>query len=96
MYNLTNLTAANNLYEVVAGVNGLSGNMFSAIFLLAVFIVLLFNIFKNDFKVSMLASTIITTLIAILMFFIGLITWQYIIICILLLIVSIILLIFTR
>jgi len=61
-YNMTNFTAAVNLYEQFVAINSLSGNVLSSMFLMSIFLVVLFTFMKNNPPAEsfMTASTVVT------------------------------------
>lgn len=94
MYNLTNMTSANNVYDLFSSVNSLSNGFYGLFILLIVFIVS-FAFMKNfDTKTAFIASSFITAVIAVGLFFLGFIAIYGLLIPILLLIASIMVKIF--
>jgi len=80
VYNMTNITAANNLYEIVVATNDLSGGTYFSLFLVVLFFGFIIVFKKKDFKKVLLADSffmIILTALAWGMDFVG---WTYIII----------------
>lgn len=68
MYNMTNITAANNWYEIGAAVNTSSGGLFFT-FLMVILTISYWTIFKKqDFKTVFLAGSFFTSFIAVLLF----------------------------
>jgi len=77
-YNMTNVTNANNLYEMTLHLNTLADGMIG-IFLLASIFLLCFMIFKRyeeDTRKIMLASATINIIIGVLLWTVGLIAWH--------------------
>jgi len=73
MYNLTNVTAANNVFEIVTATNKLSGDLlFSSLFLI-LFIAFLIVFKKNSLKTVLLADSFFMSILAVLCFTAGLI-----------------------
>jgi len=79
MYNMTNITAANDLYNIVKATNDSSQGILFALFLVVLFFGFIITFKKRDFKKVLLADSffmIILTAIAWGMKFVG---WTYII-----------------
>lgn len=92
VYNLTNITNSVNMFELTRGVNQLTSGLFASFVLLAVWLVLLSAFFSNfGLKRAMLSSSFIVSLLASLVFFMGLISMTTLILPILLLLISLIL-----
>ena len=80
MYNMTNITSANNLYDIIVATNNLSEGMFFSLMLVILFFGFIIVFKKKDFKKVLLADSffmIILTALAWGMKFVG---WTYIII----------------
>jgi len=75
MYNLTNITDANNIYETVVAVNQLSNGIFGLILIASVFLILFFSLKTEDTENAFISSSFITTIISIIMVFINLSSW---------------------
>lgn len=56
-YNMTNITASNDIYNIVFHTNELSGGLFYTSFMLIIFILFLVVFKKNSFKKAMLAGS---------------------------------------
>lgn len=91
MYNLTNITAANDIYEIVKATNELSGGLLFNMLMFLFFMVFLMVNYKRDFKKVLLADSFITILIAGVAWGLQLVTWTYIIVPIVIFIGSLIL-----
>lgn len=97
LYNLTNVTDANNMYETLVGINQLSNGLF-ALFILASLFFVLFMVFKKyeqDTKAVLLTTSTIVVVVSVLFWTIELITWRIMIYPVILLIASIIIYKFT-
>lgn len=80
MYNMTNITAGNNVFEIIRATNESSNGMFIILFLVILFFGFIIVFKKRDFKKVLLADSffmIILTALAWGMKFVG---WTYIII----------------
>jgi hypothetical protein len=75
MYNLTNITDANNIYETVVAVNQLSNGIFGLILIASVFLILFFSLKTEDTENAFISSSFITTILSIIMVFINLSSW---------------------
>jgi len=92
MYNMTNVTNANNFYEVFFGMNNLAEGMIAVFILVALFL-LIFMVFKkyeHDTKEVLLMDCTITSVVAVLFWAIDLISWKILIYPIIMLFASII------
>ena len=81
MYNLTNVTNANNYYEVLFAMNNQSAS-FIAMFILASLFLLIFMVFKKyeqDTREVLLMDSTIISVIAVLFWAIDLISWKILI-----------------
>lgn len=69
MYNLTNFTNANNIYEQAAAMNSLSGGLIGIFTLVGLFLILFvaFKKTEHDTKETLLVTSTITTIVGILM-----------------------------
>jgi len=68
MYNLTNVTQANTLHEVIIATNSLSGSTMMTAWLLILFLLFLVIHMKRDFKTAMLVTSFFTTIVAVYSF----------------------------
>lgn len=79
MYNDTNITNANNIYEIVKAANDLSGGLYFTVMLL-VLVLTYFVVFKKqDFKDVFVAGSFFIFIVAILMFVAKLVDQTFII-----------------
>lgn len=83
MYNTTNLTNANTVYEITREINTLSGQLLGIMILVTLFLVLLttFRKYQGDFKSNLLTASAITTVVAIALWSIGFVAMHVIIYC---------------
>lgn len=89
-YNMTWVDSANTLYDVFSGVNTNSNSAVMMLFV-ALFFFAIFSVSKTyGTVVALITSSWVTTIIASLLFFAGLIAWYVAIIPILLLVTGII------
>ena len=81
MYNLTNLTAANGLSEIMVEVNYLSGGILGISTLVVTWLLITGWMIKTDkdARVSIATSSAVVTIIAVLMSLGNLIPWNYVI-----------------
>jgi len=80
MYNMTNITAANNLYEIVVATNDLSGGMYFSLFIVVLFFGFIIVFKKRDFKKVLLADSFFMVILTALAWGMGFVGWTYIII----------------
>lgn len=82
MYDTTNLTDANNIYEIVVAVNELSNYWLGMFFLFSLFFVLYIALknSENDTEEVLLIDCTICAIIAVLMWSIGLLNWAMLLI----------------
>ena len=80
MYNMTNITAANNMYEITAALNQSSGGMFFALFLVILFFGFIITFKKRDFKKVLLADSFFMILITGMAWGMGFVNWTFVII----------------
>ena len=79
MYNLTNLTNANNYLEIIKGLNETGQGAYVGVIFLAMLFIILFITFKkgeDDTKATFLTASLITAIVAVLFWGVGLITWH--------------------
>lgn len=94
MYNLTNVTAANDIVNIIGETNKLSGGLLFALVMLAIFLIIYIT-FKNfETKAVLLVDSFILILIALPAWTFGWIGWPIFIIPIILLFASILMWVF--
>lgn len=71
MYNLTNITSANTIPEIMKATNDLAGGLLFGLYLFLFFIMYLSIMKKQDFKVVLLAGGFVTAIIAGYFYFMG-------------------------
>jgi hypothetical protein len=64
MYNMTNLTASTNAFDVAKFANEVTGGLFFTLTILALFIILLLILKKWSFEVALMSSTFICTVLS--------------------------------
>ena len=76
MYNITNITEANNIYEQFVAVNQLSSGLF-AVLILWVLAIIILMVFKNRYQMEqiLIGDGFICSFLAIFMFASGIISW---------------------
>lgn len=89
MYNLSGLDNALNIFEIAKATNSLSNYLLASILLFVIFIISFFAMKRYHTYVGLIASSFITSVIAIGFFYLEFITTQVLIIPILLLVVGI-------
>lgn len=96
-YNLTNVTDANNYFEILKAVNDLSDGLIGVFIITSIFLLLMivFKQYEQDTKETLLMASAITTLISVLFWTIGLISWTIMIYPIIALFASIVIYKFT-
>lgn len=92
MYNTTNITDANNLYEIANSVNILSNGLFAGMILLVLFLLVLI-LTKSNYSIiqSMMGASFVCSVVGIMMFWLGFIGWTILILPIILFFAMIIL-----
>ena len=90
MYNMTNITNANNAYEIVKAVNDISGGLIFTLVIFSLFFILLVAFRSIDFKARLVGASFILTLISIMAFYLEFIGWHILIAPILIFLSSII------
>ena len=89
MYNISYINQSNNFFELVSGVNTASEGVLFPTILLSLFIIVFIASKRYDTIVAMINASATTSLFAVLIFFAGLISWQIMVIPIVLLVMSI-------
>ena len=84
-YNVSFMDTANNLYDVFLGVNVASNGLVGILILVLVFVISFASTIKDGSVPAFLSSGLLTSIIAILLGFAGLISWGIVIIPIMLL-----------
>jgi len=79
MYNMTNITNANNLFEIVKATNDLSGGMYFALFLVVLFFGFIVVFKKKDFKKVLLADSFMMVILTAISWGMEFVGWTYII-----------------
>ena len=96
MYNLTNITDANDFLEIAVATNRLTGDLYSGVILLALFLVA-FMVFQNHpTKVVFIGASFLVSVVAALFFFSGFASWRAVVLPVVLLFVSIIIYVLTE
>ena len=92
MLNMTNVTDADNFYDMFYNLNQLSGNLIGLVLLVSIFLILVISLrrYDKDFKEILLTSSFITSVSSAIMLGLGFISWQYAIIPIIMTIGSVI------
>ena len=80
MYNITNITNANNIFEITKATNDLSGGIFIAMFMVILFFGFLIAFKKRDFKKVLLADSFFMVIITALAWGMNWEGWTYIIV----------------
>ena len=80
MYNMTNITAANDLYEIVKAVNNSGDGLFFALFLVILFFGFIIVFKKRDFKKVLLLDSFFMVILTALAWGMEFVGWTYIII----------------
>jgi len=80
IYNMTNITGANNLYEIVKATNNSSGGLFFILFLVVLFFGFIITFKKRDFKKVLLADSFFMVILTALAWGMDFVGWTYIII----------------
>ena len=80
MYNMTNITNANNMFEIVKAVNEKSAGMFIVLFLVVLFFGFIVAFKKRDFKKVLFADSFFMIVLTALAWGMGFVGWTYIIV----------------
>lgn len=75
MSNLTFINNSNNIADLAVGLSANYGALFGSIVLFAIFITVFASTIKNGSSAAMIASSVATSIIGILMLFAELVTW---------------------
>lgn len=89
-YNLSFMDNTTNMFDVVAGINTASGNVFGIIILTMVYIFVFASTMEKGNSTAMISGGVASVAIGSLLWFGGLITWSILIIPVLLLVTGII------
>lgn len=89
MYNMTNVTSANNIIEIVKGVNDPSNGGLILLLCMTLFIILMVTYGRNNFKAALLAGAFMMVLICVPLFIIGWIGMEILILPILMVVAAI-------
>lgn len=81
-YNLTNITHNYNLYEFTKTVNTLTDNYLGIMILLVIFIILIIAFKNYGTRSALMSASWIVTLLASLLFIAGLVTYDILLLCI--------------
>lgn len=77
-YNLSNVTNATNIYEMVEAVNVLSNGFFVLSILVSIFFIMLIVLKHHDTKVTMIYVSFLLTLVSVLFVWAGLTKISYV------------------
>lgn len=94
MYNMTNVTNANNAYEIVKATNDISGGLIFAMLMFVLFLVILITFRKRNFKAVLVGASFITSIVAVIGLALKFIGWNIVIIPILLFFASLLIYMF--
>lgn len=75
MYNLTNVTDANNLFDFTVQVNSLVNGAYAVLILLVLFFIILIGMRNYDFFLTLLVASAITLFIGAFFLFLQMISW---------------------
>jgi hypothetical protein len=97
MYNTTNITNAENVYEIFGAVNQLSSGLLASFILFILFLTILFVMRGryDDIGLIFMGDSFVCIIVAIMMFWIGMVGWPVLIIPIILFFGSLIYYLFT-
>jgi hypothetical protein len=73
-YNLTNVTNSNNLLGLFQASNDLSGDTFGVMIILMMWIIIFIRLKMYSAKAAMFAASFVTTLLAVMLFLIGMVS----------------------
>ena len=80
MYNLTNLTDAGNVYNLVHFGNEVSNGSFVGMMMVSIFFVLLFGLKRYDFDMAFFASSFICFILSLILSFTGLLLFSWVLV----------------
>lgn len=79
MYNTTNITSANNVYEIVKAVNDLSGGLLFIMVVLVLLIIYIAATKKQKLKDALFAGSFFISIVSIILFTMGFVKYQIVI-----------------
>lgn len=88
-YNLTNISEANTYVEIVEATNQITGGLYFAVILFAVFLIVFMIFKKQDTLVVFIGDSFLVSVMAALFFFAGFIPWYMLMIPVIMFIASI-------
>lgn len=80
MYNMTNITRANNLFGIIEAVNQSSNGLFISLFLVILFFGFIVVFKKKDFKKVLLADSFFMVILTALAWGMKFVGWTYVIV----------------
>jgi len=95
IYNITNVTQANNLWEFTREINTMTGDLFGVLFLFVIFLIVFITFSKMDVKRTFVISSFVTSFVGILFWSIKFIPFHILLVPISMLVVSIFVLLLT-
>lgn len=95
LYNLTNVSEANNLADIIIQTNNLSNGLLAGIIILGLFLILFIVYKHHGTKEAMLISSFITTAVSIPLWLLGLVGMNIMFYPIIILVIAIIIRLFT-
>lgn len=95
-YNVSFMDTANNLYDVVLGVNTASSGTLGVVILVLVYVITFSSTVRDGPVTALISSGLFTTVVAILVGFMGLIHWSVVIVPIMLLFAGLIIKFFQK
>lgn len=95
-YNMTFLNTSNTLLDVYQGVNTETTGLISIMFLVALYIILIAGFTRYNNDKTFIISGFITSIVSILMFFLGVLVWWVVMLFIMLFLITLIVHFFTN
>jgi len=80
MYNVTNITNANNFIDQVIAVNQLSNQLLAGMMMLTLFIIIYIVFSQYDKKIVLMADSAVLSVIGIMFFTLNLIGWPVLVV----------------
>lgn len=80
MYNMTNVTNANNVFQIIQATNNLSQGILVSIFLVILFFGFIIAFKKKDFKKVLLADSFFMVILTALAWGMEFVGWTYVIV----------------
>ena len=94
-YDMSFLGTSNNLFDIVIGINTATGGIIGLMFLVVLYLILLASFRSYDTDRVFMISGFITSIVASLFFFVGMIAWWVVMVFVIMLLISLLVYFFT-